>query len=102
MNKNILRKKLGFDGVINKYKNFYVPLPDRKATDILNNPIMSYILAYTPEDLFNYNLLNIKRDMLNKATQKDDVLHNYDLFPDMYHKIDAEATKYKNNYYKQN
>ena len=101
MNKNNLRKALSYDGIIKKYNKFYVPLPDRRATDLLNNPIMSNILSYSPEDLFNYNLLNIKQVMLNKATQKDDVQHNYDLFPEMYHKIDAEATKYKNNYYKQ-
>jgi hypothetical protein len=101
MNKNLLRKKLNYTEIIKRYKNFHVQLPDRKATDILNNPIMSNILSYSPEDVFNYYTSNIKQNMLNKATQKDDIQHNYDLFPDMYHKIDAEATKYKNNYYKQ-
>ena len=54
-----MRKRLNYNDIIKKYKHFYVPLPDRKATDILNNPIMSNILSYSPEDIFNYNLLNI-------------------------------------------
>ena len=97
MNENSLRKKLNYNEIIKRYKHFHVQLPDRKATDILNNPIMSNILSYSPEDVFNYYTSN----MLNKATQKDDIQHNYDLFPDMYHKIDAVATKHTNNYYKE-
>ena len=39
-------------------------------------------------DLDNHNI----KTMLNKATQKDHETQNHDLFPDMYHEIDATGS----------
>ena len=39
-------------------------------------------------DLDNHNI----KTMLNKATQKDYEVQNHDLFPDMYHEIDATGS----------
>ena len=39
-------------------------------------------------DLDNHNI----KTMLNKSTQKDYELQNHDLFPDMYHEIDATGS----------
>ena len=36
--------------------------------------------------------------MLNKQTQKDYVMGNHDLFPNMYHIIDAQADSFKSKY----
>ena len=45
MNKNILRKNLNYNNIIKKYSNFYVPLPDRRATDIMNHPMTSNLIS---------------------------------------------------------
>ena len=39
-------------------------------------------------DLDNHNI----KTMMNKATQKDYETQNHDLFPDMYHEIDATGS----------
>ena len=96
MNENTLRKKLRYDEIIKKYNKFNIEIPNRKATDIMNNPIISNLLSLDTSVID----INEKTLMLDKETQKYDTLHNYDLFPDMYHIIDAEASKHKNNYYK--
>ena len=44
-------------------------------------------------DLDNHNI----KTMLNKSTQKDYETQNHDLFPDMYHEIDATASVMGNN-----
>ena len=58
MNKNTLRKKLSYDGVIKKYNKFDIPLPDRKAINIMNHPIISNLLF---DNDFVYDKLFEKR-----------------------------------------
>jgi hypothetical protein len=47
-------------------------------------------------DVIDDDTINNKIDMIDKQTQKIITLQNYDLFPDMYHKIDA-TSEYKPN-----
>ena len=80
---NKLKRKLTFDEIIENNKSFNIKIPNRIHTNI-NNNILNYI-TYTDNDF-------IKKKMLDKETQKDYQLQNYDIFPNMYNVIDAEAT----------
>jgi hypothetical protein len=82
---NKLKRKYTFDEIIKKNKSFNINLPNRIFTNI-NNNILNY-LTYTDDDYIKNKIL-----MLDKETQKDYELQNYDIFPNMYNIIDAEAT----------
>ena len=64
---------------------------------VLNRPIkiprfnmIEYLndVDFNDFDLDNRNI----KTMLNKSTQKDYEVQNHDLFPDMYHEIDATGS----------
>ena len=97
-----MRKKLHYDEVIKKYHRFVIPLPDRKATNILNNPIISNLLSdnYLADDIHNDILKfdkatqtpyekSTQTDILHKETQENYKLQHHDLYPHLYYKIDA-------------
>jgi hypothetical protein len=110
MNKNILRKKLNYNDIIKKYSKFYVPLPDRKATDIMNHPMISNLLSddYLTDEI-KYQIQTLDKstqtpyergtqtDSLDKATQKDFKPEHHDLYPHLYYKIDAFSKYMPNN-----
>ena len=92
-----MRKRLSYNQVINKYQTFEIPLPNRKATDVLNNPTISNLLSATPEEIKNIIFDKIMMDkatqtiILDKETQKDFIPQHYDLHPHLYYKIDATS-----------
>lgn len=103
MNKKTFRKKLRYDQVIQKYNKFDIPLPNRKASDIMSNPIISNLLESTYEDFSTNRLLMLDKftqtpyekstqtDILDKETQEDYQLQHHDLYPHLYYKIDATS-----------
>ena len=86
---NNLRKKPTFNELI-KYLNNQpiIKYPNRKASNIINDIVISNLLF--DDDVFDGSINN-KLSTLDKATQKDYPLQNYDLFPDMYHIYDATS-----------
>ena len=110
MNKNTLRKKLSYDGIIKKYDKFEIPLPNRKATDIMNHPIISNLLFdndFVDErhnDILKFDKFtqtphekSTQTDILDKETQEYYKLQHHDLYPHLYYKIDAFSKYMPNN-----
>ena len=92
---NNLRKKPTFNELINYLNNQpIIKYPNRKASQIINDMVMSNLLFN--HDVIDDDTINNKIDMIDKQTQKDYALQNYDLFPNMYHKIDA-TSEYRPN-----
>lgn len=106
MNTKTLRKRLNYNQVIDKYQKFEIPLPDRKATNILNHPIISNLLfdSYISDESIigeSKNIIrfdkftqtphtkSIQTDTLDAETQKPHELQHYELYPNLYYKIDA-------------
>ena len=72
-----------------------IKYPNIAATKVMN----SFYYGNIDNFIDNIKSYNIKKSiMLDKATQKDYVVQNYDLFPDMYYKIDAQSKNIKSNY----
>jgi hypothetical protein len=78
-----------------------MPLPNRKASDIMNSPFISNLLESTFEDFSNDKILMLDKftqtpyqkstqtEILHKETQKYYELQHHDLYPHLYYKIDA-------------
>lgn len=91
MNKNGLRKRKTFkEAILMKPPIF--KLPNRLASNIINSPFFDIFSSERDDGFKNYIL------MLDKETQKDYIIQNHDMFPNMFHKIDAEAKNIENNY----
>jgi len=97
-----MRKRLNYNQMVDKYQTFEIPLPNRKATNILNHPIISNLLSAAPEEINNITnkvMLNkftqtpneqwTQTEILDKETQEDYIPQHHDLYPHLYYKIDA-------------
>ena len=100
---NKLRKRPTFDELINYLNNQpTIKYPGRKGINLINDMMISNLLF--DNDNFDNRIINDtiltggqnNILMLDKYVQKDYPLQNYDLFPDMYHIIDA-TSEYKPN-----
>ena len=103
-----LRKRPTYDDMMNNVNNPPIfKYKEPKARKVLNDIRTSNLLFndkfnddYIINDTFLWYALPTRGKkkilMLNKYVQKDDAIQNYDLFPDMFHKIDA-TSKYEPN-----
>lgn len=91
-----LKQKSTFDDIIIYLNNQpKIKYPNIVATKIMNSYYLNNIDNWTSSIKANQTKKSL---VLDKATQKSYPLQNYDIFPDMYHIIDAQAIKYNSKY----